>query len=166
MTRRLATIFCMALLLTEVTASPVLASDSPISRASLRGISTVEALVERLPAGAKVLGLTEGTIQTDVELKLRLAGIRVETSQETQKPPGMPELYIEVNITDPGGAASITVQLDQNAILERNGELVIGVPTWSANVVIEHPTSQGIRSYIKDLVDMFLNAWLSVNPKK
>ena len=32
--------------------------------------------------------------------------------------------------------------------------------------VVGNPTAQIIRNQIKDHVDMFLNDWLSVNPKK
>ena len=44
---------------------------------ALVGIAAVDILIERLPKGADKLGLTKESIRTDVELKLRLAGIRV-----------------------------------------------------------------------------------------
>jgi hypothetical protein len=109
-------------------------------------------LVEDLPDGAKVLGLTKDAIQTDVELKLRLAGMRVVTTQEeVAKLPGSPSLYVNVNVSDSrAGAASVDVELDQNAVLERNGKFTIGVTTWTTGTVIVNPSVQGIRNWIKD----------------
>ncbi|PYU66748.1 MAG: hypothetical protein DMG49_21105 [Acidobacteria bacterium] len=76
-------------------------------------------------------------------------------------------MYVNVNVSDSSArAASIDVELDQNALLERNGEFAIGVTTWSTGAVIVNPNVQGVRNWIKDDVDKFLNAWLSVNPKK
>jgi hypothetical protein len=49
-------------------------------------------LIEGLPDGAKVLGLSEDMIKTDVELKLRLAGMRVTTMEDALNLPGSPYL--------------------------------------------------------------------------
>jgi hypothetical protein len=67
------------MLLIGLASSSVRAQSRPASLPTLKGIGAVAVLVEYLPTGAKTLGLTEETIQTDVELKLRLAGMRVVT---------------------------------------------------------------------------------------
>jgi hypothetical protein len=85
--------------------------------------------VEGLPDIANVLGLTKETIQTDVELKLRLAGMRVVTREEGVKLSGHPFVYVAVNITKSGEAVNITVELDQDVRLERNGQLESTVAT-------------------------------------
>jgi hypothetical protein len=118
------------------------------------------------PYRAKVLGLTTEAIQTDVELKLRLAGMRVVKRNESVQIPGTPYVYVTVNVSKDAKAASVEVILNQNATLERNGEFVFGVTTWSSGGLISNPNEQFIRGQIKDTVDEFLNAWLSVNPKK
>jgi hypothetical protein len=105
-------------------------------------------------------------IQTDVELKLRLAGISVVTLEEDRKLPGGPIVWVRVNLTDDAQAANIEVALRQDATLVRNDEPVYAVETWTTILLISRPTdSQRIRDVVKDLVDAFLNAWLSVNPK-
>jgi hypothetical protein len=142
------------------------AQDSPPYRATLKGISTVWVLIEKLPDGAKVIGLSKDTIQTDVELKLRLAGMRVVTQDEANQLPGSPCVYVNVNFTDDADAASASLELDQDVKLERTGQFVPGVETWSKEVLVTRPSGQGIRDRIKDLADQFLNAWLSVNPRK
>jgi hypothetical protein len=166
MTRRLATICLMTIFLIGLTSLSVQAQASNPRVATLKGISAIFVLVEDLPNAAKVLGLTEDAIQTDVELKLRLAGMRVVTRGEMGALPGQPDLYIEVNLTRGAEAASIDVELQQNALLPRNGQLVPSATTWSHSGAISAPTAQVIRDMIKDFVDTFLNAWLSVNPKK
>jgi hypothetical protein len=145
--------------------SMVLASDSPSARATLKGIDTVWVLVEALTPGAKTLGLTQEMIQTDVELKLRLAGIRVVTQEEALKLPGSPCLYVDVNVVESAGAASIGVELVQGVRLERNGDAILA-PTWSMGTLGRNPSAQDIRDRVKDYVDTFLNALLSVNPKR
>lgn len=162
MTRRLATMCLMTVLLIEVT-SPLVRANSITS---LKGISAVYVLVEEIPDGAKILGLTKETIQTDVELKLRLAGVGVLTADEAFNVHGFPHLYVQVNLTRGAEAASIDVEMMQNARLERNGDLAVGVSTWSTGILLANPTAQGVRDDVKDSVDKFLNAWLSVNPKK
>ncbi|MGO9641717.1 MAG: hypothetical protein ACLP1Y_10475 [Candidatus Acidiferrales bacterium] len=139
---------------------------APSDTSTLKGIRTVYVLIEDLPDGAKVLGLSGDAIQTDVELRLRLAGIHVVTQEEGLKLPGAPHLYVNVNLTDDARALGIDVQLAQNVLLERNSLFVPSAATWSKGFTGENPTAQIIRDRIKDLVDMFLNDWLSVNPKK
>ena len=126
--------------------------------------AAVWVVVEGLPDDAKKLGLSEETIQTDVELKLRLAGMRVVTEQEGLKLTGGPHLYVNVNVV--GLAARIDVELLQNASLERTGQWAAAVSTWDVGFLSSNPSGEYIRDRTKDLVDQFLNAWLSVNPKK
>jgi hypothetical protein len=168
MPARLATICLTMVFLVGISSPTVRAQDSESTRATLKGITAVYVVVEELRDSAKVLGLTKDAIRTDVELKLRLAGIRVvETTEEWAKLTGSPFLYVNVNVLD-GSArvANVEVELDQDALLARNGEFASGVTTWSAGGVLVNPDVQYIRDRIKDAVDKFLNAWLSVNPKK
>ena len=66
----------------------VMAGDEPENK-SLQGLQGVYIIVERLDSDAEQAGIHESDIQTDVELKLRLAGImnlpprrRVEAGRE------------------------------------------------------------------------------------
>ena len=168
MTRRLATMYLLMALLIGVNSPFVWAQDTEDRRETLKGMSAVEVLVESLPDGAKVLGLTEESIQTDVELKLRLAGMRVLKPEEWTKTPGFPYLYVEVSVLaakDGSTACYIAVELHQNALLERNGQFVAGATTWDTSFIGLNQDAQDIRNKVKDHIDKFLNAWLSVNPK-
>lgn len=156
----------MTMFLIGLASSAVLAQSRPSSLPTLKGIDAIAVLVEYLPTGAKTVGLTEEAIQTDVELKLRLAGIRVVTEQAIVALPGSPYLYVRVTLTDTAEAASVEVELDQDVRLERDGQHVNGVGTWRKGIVLSNPSAQGVRNEVKDFVDRFLNDWLSVNTKK
>lgn len=163
-TGRLATICFVMMLLIGLSSASVLAQGSDDQ--SLKGLSAVEVLVGNLPDAAKLLGLSKEVIQADVELKLRLASLRVVTPNESLDVPGGPCLYVNVSVTDGGQAAVVRVELDQNATLARNGVFVVGAKTWDRGRVIARPTADRLRDDVKDLTAQFLNAWLSVNPKR
>ena len=163
MLTKLQAILCMTIL---IVASPILLADgSAPSRATLKGIDSVGVVVEVLPEGAKTLGLTEEMIRNDVELKLRLAGLGVVSKREITNLPGGTYLYVNVTVTKGTLASSIDLELVQDVRLERNGQS-IPATTWSVGRVAANENAQEIRDDIKDHVDNFLNAWLSVNPKK
>jgi len=126
---------------------------------------TVQVVVEQFDDAAKALGLNQETAKTDVELKMRLAGMHVLSDEEATSAPGRPYFYVNVTVSDNGKAATVEVQLIQEVRLVRNGELAVAA-TWSRNGISTNPNASAIRGFIKDGVDAFLNAWLSVNPKK
>jgi len=135
---------------------PLFGSDDQYSRQSLTGITSLHVVIED---PSSKLGLTKEAIQTDVELKLRLAGMRLEpTTSEF--------LYVDLNIANNGRAANIAVALVQVVALARNPSIFLPAITWSTTTLATNPDAPFIRDAIKDLVDMFLNAWLAVNPKK
>jgi hypothetical protein len=134
-------------------------------RESLRGLSGVVVLVEDLDDDAKRTGLTEDQIQTDVELKLRLAGIEVLS---TARP--FPHLYVRMSVLLIGGfyPCNIIVELLQTARLERKYTTRVFAPTWSAEglVAASNEPALAIRRYLGDYIDRFINAYLDVNPKR
>lgn len=109
---------------------------------------------------------------TDVEVKVRQAGITVLSQQEA---PSGPLLVVYVHVknvsppTYPVGfyALCLTVELHQWVKLTRNPSLTVWVSTWSAT---EHlgtasDLSSG-RDEIRDMTDEFINAYLAANPKR
>jgi hypothetical protein len=62
--------------------------DTEGERATLRGLDGVQVVVEDLQPDVERNGLTRQQLQTDVELRLRKAGIRVLTEQELDRAPG------------------------------------------------------------------------------
>jgi hypothetical protein len=163
---RIVTCWITLLAIAQLCPCPVLGSDSGFARKTLAGITGVSVVVEDVPPGAASLGLNKESIQTDTELKLRLAGMRVLTEKESLGMPGMPSLYIAVNVSPSGRAANVAVELQQNVRLVRDPTVLAFCTTWLAEVVAGNLNAQDTRDTVKDLVDKFLNGWLSVNPKK
>ncbi|OGP62623.1 MAG: hypothetical protein A2V65_12005 [Deltaproteobacteria bacterium RBG_13_49_15] len=134
---------------------------------ALRGIKGLLVVVEKINPEIEKDGLTENQIQTDVELKLRMAGLNVLTSEERKKAPGRPFFYLRAHILKLSSKVyifHINLILFQDAYLERNDEPIVA-STWSSSGLGETDDLDIIRSKVKDHVDEFLNIWLSVNPK-
>jgi hypothetical protein len=156
-------------------ASAATAEDNESSRRSLKGLKGVHVAVENLSAEVERDGLNETSIQTDVELKLRQAGIRVLTAAEMFAAPGRPILFINVNPkSDARGvgvlyAFFIDVELRQSVQLDRDPSIWPGTAaTWNVASIgtVGRSNLRELRDIIKDQVDQFINAYLSVNPKK
>jgi hypothetical protein len=131
----------------------------------------VEVSVEYVSPEVERLGLTRQQLQADVELQLRQAGIRVLTQKERFTTPGQPSLYVVAQgFLLPGNlfATSFSsVSLFQQATLDINASSARVIP-WTF-MTLNHPLdfnlSQAIRKNTRDLVDKFINAYLSANPR-
>jgi hypothetical protein len=138
---------------------------------TLRGLRGVEVVLETLPSEVEQAGLTSTTIRTDVELKLRLAGITVLSKEERLEQPGFPYLYISVNVVlsqhyPKLAYYALDCELHQYVTLTRDTSISTDASTWDKHLLGGTTTLQNIRDNLKDLVDKFINAYLSVNPKK
>jgi hypothetical protein len=109
---------CIVLVLVLCSISP---ADNEDSRASLKGLPGFSVLVEELSPEVEQAGLKVADIQTDVELKLRLAGIPVLSQAQMLLAPGQPYLYILVIVaartTTDLWPLGIELQLRQNVHL-------------------------------------------------
>jgi hypothetical protein len=148
--------------------------DNPYARETLRGLRGIKVVIEHLKPHTERAGLRRSQIQTDVKLRLRKAGIRVLTLEEGLATPGGPYLYININSSPGTGplanlvAFNIEVALKQSAFLTRNTAITtLGATTWSIGflVGVHQEDVRQIRDYVGDLVDAFINDYLSVNRK-
>ncbi len=152
--------------------------DDEGSRETLRGIKGVRVVVESIEPEIEEAGLTRSQVQTDVELKLRTAGLNLLTPEERNKEiiraSGGAYLYVNPHILKLHKIPSyfqvdvyvfsIDLELYQAVYLMRNKKRAAAL-TWSTGVLGTNRDLGKIRSEIKDRVDVFLDAWLSVNPK-
>jgi hypothetical protein len=133
----------------------------------LRGLKGVSVAVGKIRREAERLGLDTEKIKTDVELRLRKAGIKVLTGQEMMETPGMPYLLVSVNATVGSGicAYAIDVDLHEAVTLDRGPR--IHSPVWNAAYAGWVGTNKirEIRGHVGDLVDKFINDYLVANPK-
>src|SRR5207302_10274322 len=109
-------------------------------------------------------------IITDVELKLRQAGITVLPRQEWLSTAAAPFLYVNVQAIKNTNfyAFSVEVQLRQRVTLVHDPAVLILATTWSATGVIGTVGSKklsSLRETVRDLTDQFINAYLAANPK-
>lgn len=140
---------------------------------SLQGIQGLYVLIEPLTSEVERAGLHITDIRTDVELKLQLAGIYVLTEEESSKKAGSPYLYVNANVMlsrESQGVFhySISCELDQVVTLTRDPSIITFASTWNVGGVglVGANRLPDIRATVRDLVDQFINAYLSVNPKR
>ena len=151
--------------------SYALASDAKYNRASLRGIEGVYVRVEGLTPELEKDGLKEVLILRDVESELRTAGIRTLSKEKWFDMMGSPHLYVNINCLKLGETKeyiySIRIEFRQNVYPEREPILILGATTWSVGGVIGITQRiDKIRASLKGRVDEFIEAYLSVNPKR
>jgi len=137
---------------------------------SLKGLKSAAVLIEGLDtADETALGVSEKTLKTDVELKLRLAGLTVE------QPPASHEAGLLFVRIDPlrvgpvgGYAASVRLELYQGVNITRGQGIATLAMTWYSSMMVYAPPGRigaDIRQEVRDLADRFLNAYLAANPK-
>jgi hypothetical protein len=139
-----------------------------VKQRALGGLKGMGVMVEDMRPEAERLGLTRNQIQTDVELRLRKAGVRVLTEKEKDETPGMPYLYVNVNTMFDSASCvfSITVELSEWVTLARGFKTSGRIwQSSSVGIVGINKLSQ-IRVSVGELVDKFINDYLAANPKK
>ena len=153
-------------------------ADDQESREPIKGIQGFWVLADII--GLQEIGIDSDKIVTDTELKLRSAGIRVLTKSEAVAVPGYPALYIyifglkisDLSMKSPVYSFYIEVSVLQTALLERKRTVSNWVRTWSTDYIAVRGSANPdniqkfIRDVNKDLVDKFINAYLSANPKR
>jgi hypothetical protein len=156
--------FAMVLLLLALPAASVQYAGQVKALAGLEGVSVS---VAPLNPEAERLGLTRAQIKTDVELRLRKAGIRILKREETKETPGKPNLIVDVTTSISGGlcAYMITVQLGELVSLARGNKVYATI--WVATGMGTFWTQdiRKIRGYVGDCIDEFINDYLAANPK-
>jgi hypothetical protein len=152
--------------------TPQAVGDSVLQRRTLVGLKGVHVLVEAINPDAEKDGLSRTLLQTDIELKLRRAGVPVFTEEETFGVPGSPVLDLDVGLLkNPSGvyAFGVDLALIQEVNLTRAPRVEIGAATWRATStigIVGTAKLSSVRETVKDKVDQFINAYLAANPKK
>lgn len=137
-----------------------------IAQEPFRGLRGVGVLVDAVKPEGQQAGLVAGEVQTQVERRLREAGVRVLTREEAVETPGMPYLYVYVDTTKiPAGsyAYAVRVSLNQGVALDRNVAIKIHTETWNSAGVgaVAADKLQQIGKAIDAKVDEFIAAYQS-----
>ncbi len=143
--------------------------DTEFTRKGLRGLKGVYVSMKNLSPDAIEFGITKDQIQTDVELRLRLAGIKVLTKEEMIKTLGEPCFYWEIIAKKTyleRFIFTIMIYLYQDVIVKQNLLEGQGI-TWLNLQVISAGKKDlhYVRNCVKDMVGEFVNDYLAANPK-
>ena len=166
------TVLAVLALLSAAAVSPLVGQgDDEYTRKTLAGLTGLYVSVQRIPDEMQRDGLDTTQILTDVELKLRQAGITVLTRQEWLSTEAFPYLYVNVQAHKTSNlyALSVDVELRQLVTLVHNPAVSTLATTWSATGIIGTVGSQklgSVRDDVRDLTDEFINAYLAANPKR
>ena len=156
---------CRAVFLVLLGASASFGFGQDFKVESLKNLKAIDVVVEGVSSEGRQTGLTTDQIETDVELQLRKVGITIDESVSEY-------LYVNANIMKLESRDSyiygISVAVWQPAYLRRDSSiLTFGAATWDKSTVGITPgnfAKNNIREAIRELVDQFLNDYLSVNP--
>jgi hypothetical protein len=162
----------LVLVLTLTFSNPLFSIDSKSNRATLRGLKGIGVLIEKLPQEIEREGLNRSQLQMAVESRLRQAGIKVLTKEESIKTPEEPNLYINVNVNIAKTECniypySIDLLFIQRVSLLRNPNLIAYAVTWSKGGVgsIEKTIVGELKETVEEMVDVFISAYMEENPK-
>lgn len=142
----------------------------------LGGVRKVTVLVLFGPTGTPPNGISEGRLQTILELRLRTAGLRVLTREEDNKDPDInPYVYLEVATLETSNQAGTVIGYAHR--LDLSARVFASVPfnrarapmvLWSNGLIAvadRLSAAADIERIVNNLADEFLNAWLKANPR-
>lgn len=145
-------------------------AQSPRARA-LEGLTEIWVVVENILPDFKE-DLDTDQIKNDIELKLRMAGIKAGSLSELKE--GIKSGMLLINLTLMGGSRTasgliffnIRLELFQDAIISSNQQKM-AVTTWKRSKLgtVGRSNISILRNIIKDELDFFINDYLSINPK-
>ena len=138
--------------------------DSAAQRATLKGVAIVEVVVEAMDPMAERDGLVRSQLQTDVESRLRQAGLTVGRTL-------IGHLYVNVDTMKSNDgktyAYNVEVEYVQQVLLMRDPQTLYFAPTWETGGIgmIGAARLGEVRQDVANYVDQFVKAYLEQNPK-
>ena len=157
------------------TCSAALAQFAPTTE-NLRGLTGVRLMVmlggypHRLDEAQRPELLK--MVEADATAKLQEAGIPVFrlADKRNDEKAGDPRLVITVPMDEPNSSMSLATQVElfQKVRLSRDPSIETDAVTWSREGSVGGPGLRGprIRQQIAGLIDLFIQNYLSVNPKQ
>ena len=145
-----------------------------IDGTTLRGIKSIYVQISPINAGIAQEGLSTAKIQRDTERQLEKAGIKLLSEKEfirLKQPRNYPLGRLEVILTikdtkeDNGKIYNISVRLTQIVFLSRAPVIKLFAPTWESTIIGYSHNLDVISDGVREGVEEFINAYLSVNPK-
>jgi hypothetical protein len=153
-----------------ITSVSTATADNRWQRPAIQGLTAVGVMIEDLSQELEQDGVTESHLQTDVERRLRKAGIRVLTDAQWQEAPESPYLYVRVTAAKRAYGLygyAISVHLKQVVVLTRDPGIRLFAATWETGGVgtIGAMNVRGLRQSVTAYVDEFITAYRTMNPE-
>jgi hypothetical protein len=162
------------LILISLSISVSAAAQGSRGKETLKGLHGLHVVVEKLNPELERDGLATRQIQVDIELRLRKAGITVFSPGEANKADGPTVLHVTVDavrgddVLENLYAVHMGVELWQTVYLYRlEKSPAFAAATWTirGTAFVGREKLDGVRSYLADQVDEFINDYLTANSK-
>ncbi len=166
-------VFTAVMLGTSLTGSPRTLYNAEPGRASLRGLKNVYVSVQYDAPFEPRYGLAKEDLRSEVELTLKVNGIRALNRREWNSTAGKPFLFVHVvgNTLNPNKREAscfytVNVELIQQVGLERNPNVRCEGVTWSeaTTIVLPYDKLRTIAVQLADLTADFARAVEEANP--
>jgi len=166
-------LIAIVLLLGPIEAGVFAIEDNEPDGYTLEGIRNIYVRVAMDPEVEK-RGLRADQLKKDTEQQLREAGIKIMTEENFSRLKGsvrypLAGLDVIITLIDIQEMEldiyDIVVKIRQVVFLARRPVIKIFAPTWKEHAVFQSESLGLIREKLKESVDKFLAAYLSVNPK-
>jgi hypothetical protein len=147
-----------------IPASLPAAGDAAIDRATLRGLTAVNVVVDKLDADLEGAGVTVDAVRARIEDRLRAANIAIDTS----KPDFVAVKMTGVRAARGPFAVAVMMGAYQPVTLTRDPKIRTATQTWEIDTVLLAEPKQLYRAAmdsVDELATGFINAYRSVNPK-
>ncbi|MCX8021806.1 MAG: hypothetical protein N2745_03445 [Syntrophorhabdaceae bacterium] len=147
-------------------------NDTDLTRRTMQGLKGIGVIVEEFQANfqkyGQKAGLTREQVQSNIEGKLKSAGITVLTWDEWLKTVGRPALYVRINTHEHerySYAYDIRIELRQIVSLEANPSIKTLANTWSLGMTgTAHIGNLNvIKGNLDALIDRFISSFKKAN---
>jgi len=138
------------------------AGDAPLDRATLRGLTAVNVVLDKLDPELEKQGLTRNDLQARLEGRLQDAHIKLDQNATD---------FVALRVTSVKGnrgpfGLSLTIAVYQPVTLTRDKNLKTAAATWEVETVVVADAKvlrQAAMESVDDLAARFVTAWRSVN---
>jgi hypothetical protein len=156
-----------AMVLLGVTVSTGFAFLNPEEIEILKGVDGVRVEIKRLKPEIERDGLFRSTLQTDAELKLQMAGLKVISEDDAADKPNIPCLYLNLDAlkSSLGYVYRIQLTLREMVTLTRKPVKALGTTYRTTERFGISTNLSEIREDAREVVDDFIKAWMEANSK-
>ena len=140
------------------------AGDGALDRATLRGVKSLNVVIDRLDPELEKAGITQDALRARITDRLSMAGIAID-------PAALEFVGLRIDsFLARKGPASLCFSLAfyQPVLLVRDQKVRTASPTWEVSTILmvaPKPLAQSAISAADQLADQFVSAFRSVNPK-